>query len=161
MLSVSSEGSVSRAVLLTEYLDGYVSLDRIIETRVMRGAPDRGTFLDILCRTAKIIRRVHDCGYRYGCMYPKHVFVKVAAGGISVRLIDLENSRYRPLGRGRVVKDLETFYRHGGWRVSRTDIMRFLLAYTGEARPGAKLRQICQWVGARHEKKRNRVSTAR
>jgi len=158
LLSVNRRGNVSRAVLLTEFLEGFVPLDRLIETRAAEGVPDRKMFYAIVRQTARIVRRIHDCGFQYGCLYPKHVFVNTGPGEMSIRLIDLENSRYRPMGSVRVTKDLETFFRHGGWRTSRNDRLRFLLAYTGEDRPDTVSRRICRRVGRRHRKKQGRTS---
>jgi len=158
LLAVNRQGNTTRAVLLTEFLEGFVPLERLIETRSAEGVPDRETFTEIVRQTARIVRRIHDCGLQYGCLYPKHVFVKTGPGEIAIKLIDLENSRYRPLGSGRVAKDLETFFRHGGWRAGRADRLRFLLAYTGEQRPGTLSRAVCRRVERRYRKKQGRIS---
>jgi hypothetical protein len=163
LFAKNSECGQLQAVLISEYLQGYEPLSVIIESRNEAGKPDREAFLRILKAVACVVRRVHDFGYQYGCLYPKHIFVREAPDRVSVKLIDLEKSRYHPFGRRRIYKDLETLYRHGGFKTGQTDLLRFVLAYAGAQRTTADVKTICRSVESRYRKKldmRSRMRSA-
>ena len=58
---------------------------------------------------------MHQGRWQHGCLYAKHVFVKVASDGVEVALLDLEKSRRR-LSRQRAARhDLRQLRRHSPW----------------------------------------------
>jgi hypothetical protein len=130
-----------RAILVTEELTGFRSLESLVREWGKKGwpaLPERGRILNAVARA---VRLMHDHLARHNCLYAKHIFVKwipnepsAPTPPVEVRIIDLEKSKWTrsswQAGRG----DLDALYRHSGrWR--RTDCWRFLKAYLGEHHP--------------------------
>jgi len=121
-----------QAILVTEELDGFLSLDsdelkRIIQVDILfRKA--------VIKKLAKVIAHMHKEKVQHGCLYEKHVFLKrLEDGTIDLRLIDLEKAKKKIFGKSVVSRDLDTLFRHSeGW--SKADYMRFFLLYRGEVR---------------------------
>ncbi len=120
-----------RALLVTVALDGYTALEEL-----QYAWSSRAQRLSAIQACAALARSIHAHGYWHGCLYPKHLLLKMSADdGLveQVRVIDLEKSRpSRRLGSDRV-RDLTTLNRRVVG-ISRADRMRFLLAYLGIAR---------------------------
>jgi hypothetical protein len=118
-----------RAVLVTEALAGYHSLEELSGEWMTRGWPSMATRRSLITGIAKVIARMHAHRFQHNCLYAKHVFVKQGnSGELEVRLIDLEKAKRRCSRRRAVHRDLDTLHRHtAGWRL--TDRVRFLSAY--------------------------------
>jgi len=118
-----------RAVLITEELTGFRSLESWTEEWIRDGWPPVAARRRVIEAVAKVVRRMHAHRFQHNCLYAKHIFVKPAASGeVEVCVIDLEKARRRWLRRLAVHRDLDTLHRHTpGWR--RADRMRFLVAY--------------------------------
>ena len=99
-----------RALLVTEALTGFISLDQWYE-QAPRAEPERHAMLHDL---ATILARLHTAGWQHGCLYAKHVFVNVGHGRPRVALIDLEKSRRRFRRATASWRDLDQFGRHRG-----------------------------------------------
>ncbi len=141
-----------QAVLITEFLDGYCSLEELMNTWARRGWPERAERDQIIQAVAALLRRIHRMGFQHNCMYPKHLFIRQAHGTVAVRIIDLEKNKWRPLGTGRRVRDLGTLHRRAGaWGTG--DHLRFLLAYCGIGRLDSRARTLCRRVTGTRLKK--------
>jgi len=145
-------GAAGRAILLTRALDGYQALGS------GPFAPDSGWARQFAHRRALIgavaglARALHARRLQHNCLYPKHLLVRTHAGeagqDVEVRLIDLEKLR-RPIVPAMAARhDLNAMNRRApGW--SRTDRLRFLLAYLGEPRLTARGRRLWRYLAAR------------
>ena len=118
-----------RAVLVTEELAGFRSLEAWAAEWTRRGWPTIGARRRVIGAVALAVRRMHAHRFQHNCLYAKHVFVKAEDfGEVDVRLIDLEKGKHRWWRRLAVHRDLDTLHRHSpGWRM--TDRLSFLQAY--------------------------------
>lgn len=119
-----------RAILCTEALDGYESLESLTTRWSDEGFPDKSTRKELMKAIAAVMIQMHRCRIQHNCFYPKHVFVHFAEDGIRVRIIDLEKAKVRIHKSFATFRDLYTLNRHSQqW--SRSDRMRFFLTYLG------------------------------
>jgi hypothetical protein len=93
-------GGDDRAILVTEELAGFVSLEDCVQRWLQEGAPPRRQRLAILGEVAALLRRMHAQRIQHSCFFPKHVFIRIdesegEGGAIEARVIDLEKSRKR------------------------------------------------------------------
>ena len=139
-----------RAILVTRELSGYVPLDHWLECR---DASDLRRRRELIARVAAVAARLHRHHLQHNCFYPKHIFIGELDGRVDVRIIDLEKTKWR-LSRARAgLRDLDTLNRHSpAW--SRTDRLRFLLAYYRQDRVDARVRKSWQALAARMRNKR-------
>jgi len=129
-----------RAILVTEELTGFLSLEERVGRWLAHGAPTRPIRIRHIEAVAALLRTMHRHGIQHNCFFPKHVFTRAASDGrVEARVIDLEKSRWRPLKTLCALRDLDTLNRYSqGW--SRCDRMRFFKAYmqTDRLTPYAK-----------------------
>ncbi|MBA1191908.1 InaA protein [Pseudomonas entomophila] len=104
-----------RALLVSKALDGFVDLDtwHAQDARLHHGQAVHDAMLQAL---AVNLARLHQGHRQHGCLYGKHVFVRVTGEGaqatVEVALLDLEKSRTR-LSRQRAAgNDLRQLKRH-------------------------------------------------
>jgi hypothetical protein len=147
--------SGTQAILVTEYLEGYTPLDEWVGKWHRGGGANRLERDRLIKAVAVVVSKIHAEGMQHNCLYPNHLFVRQVDSDIQVRLIDLEKARWRPLGMARRVRDLESLHRHTAI-VSRSDRLRFLLAYGGVARLDNKSKELHRRIVARHRKKQTR-----
>ncbi len=148
-----------RAVLVTEYLDGYISLDELVNEWKDAGWPSHARRSRIMKAVAQAVRKIHQGGLMHNCLYPKHIFVKDTGEEVLVRFIDLEKNKWFPLGCRRVIKDLATLNRRSAdW--GRTDRLRFLRHYLGTDLKDSRFRKIF-WKIARKTRKKPQSRLAR
>lgn len=116
---------------------------------------------DFIVRLARFIKKFHETGYRHRDLYFSHIFYSDRG---SFFLIDLARA-FRPivLGRRFQIKDLaQVYYSAPGRHFSRTDRLRFYLAYAGRSeltrRDRVFLRDVIDKAEriARRERKRGR-----
>ncbi|MEM7384228.1 MAG: lipopolysaccharide kinase InaA family protein [Verrucomicrobiota bacterium] len=140
----------SRAVLLTPELSGYRSLQDWLILWDREGWPGKSCRQKIAERLGAELGRFHRLGWCYRALYPKHVFLRISEGELSVRFIDLENARTSWWRRRDRIKDLGPFFRRTR-AASPRDRLCFLRAYTtgpGERREfmkavaGEELQQV-------------------
>jgi aminoglycoside phosphotransferase (APT) family kinase protein len=119
-----------RAIVVTRELAGYQPLDAPCYKPIDQLA--KGRRRPLIARVAKTLRQMHDARLQHNCLYLKHIFVKEEPGeAADVRLIDLEKAKWRPIRSIIATRDLYSLYRCAeGW--SRTDRLRFFLAYRDE-----------------------------
>jgi hypothetical protein len=141
-----------QAVLVTEYLDGYVSLNELGTTWQDQGQPNNGERIRVIKAIASILSKLHSKGLQHNCVYPKHLFIRKEKYDIQVRLIDLENTRWRPFGNGRRIRDLESLFRHAkGW--SNTDRLRFFKDYCDIEHIDKNTSRLCRQIIKRNKRK--------
>lgn len=150
-----------RALLVTEELTGFAGLDRHLDAWPTLDAATRRQIIDTV---ASLTQRLHAAGIQHNCYYPKHVFVKVGAGGrtlagaavcmgmVEARIIDLEKSRWNPLARQRSLRDLDTLNRYAP-ACRRSERLRFLKTYLGIARLTPQAKSLWCALAARGAKK--------
>lgn len=104
-----------QALLVTESLEGFVSLDEWYRS----DAPQRwgeAVQRQMLEELALTLSRLHRGRWQHGCCYPKHIFVKAeeVAGRptVEIALIDLEKSRQRLRVASASRRDLDQLRRH-------------------------------------------------
>jgi len=107
-----------RALLVTRALDGFEEVDHWYAAG---GRERHGECLHqrLLQRLGETLARLHQGRWQHGCLYTKHVFVKVTGEGpaaqVDVALLDLEKSRRR-LSRNQAARhDLQQLKRHSSW----------------------------------------------
>lgn len=84
-----------QALLLTEALNGFVSLDECFSAGL---AADWSAALRhaLFVRVGEVLSRMHRARWQHGCLYPKHIFVRIDADDrFEVALLDLEKCRQR------------------------------------------------------------------
>lgn len=146
--SVKTQGEY-RAILVTEALEDYCSLDDLLKDDVKLAEWDR----HLLCISlANAISKLHAAGIEHYNLYPKHIFVRCHHGLIDVRFIDLETSRHNFGSFKRKLRDIETLSRRTPW-VSKTERLRFLLVYLGKDRVDKTVRRAINFILKRSERK--------
>lgn len=141
------------AILLTRNLDGYLPLDHWFANWHSLGCCQKR---DLLVAAGKLIALLHKHSIVHNCLYPKHIFLKPTEDGASACLIDLEKSRahlFSPWGR---MRDLEALYRRSQ-PPSRSQRLRFLLAYLGKSKVDMQVRYWVARVLHRSARKRRQV----
>lgn len=120
-----------RAILATEELSGFISLEDLVAHWLITGVPPRAERLRYLRAIADLLSTLHRRHIQHNCPFPKHLFTKPHLdGSIEVRIIDLEKSRWRPLALFCTLRDLGALQRHApGW--IRTDRLWFFKRYLG------------------------------
>ncbi|GMQ91616.1 MAG: lipopolysaccharide kinase InaA family protein [Gammaproteobacteria bacterium] len=141
-----------QAILITEELSGYKPLDQFIT----ENRPILSEKRNIVAVLAAAIRCLHDHHLQHNCLYPKHIFIKQQENGIDVRLIDLEKTKRRWRRMSACLRDLDTLNRHSPqW--SRTDRLRFLLAYMGQTNMDKGAKTLWRRLDKKRKKKSPRT----
>lgn len=121
-----------QALLMLQALEGYRPLGDA--QTLITADMDRATRRRLFDSVAAAMRRMHAHRFQHSCPYPKHIFIKQQSDGSFVtRFIDLEKARRRWSGKQAAMKDLGILHRHTSG-CSRTDRLRFFLAYRQETR---------------------------
>jgi hypothetical protein len=141
-----------QAILITEYLEGYMPLDELISSYEEQGWPERAVRNRLIEALSSPVRKLHEKGFQHNCLYPRHLFISHTDQEISVRVIDLEKNKWRPLGSKRRVRDLESLHRRTrGFTLS--DRLRFLKAYCGIDRLDKNAKRLCRLIIRQNRKK--------
>lgn len=122
-------GKDQRAILITEDLTRFLSLEDRVQTWLKEGAPTRTVRRNILKAVAVLLQNMHAHGIQHSCFFPKHVFIRLNADGtVDARVIDLEKSRWRPFKTLCAMRDLYSLSRLSScW--SRSDRLWFFKEY--------------------------------
>lgn len=87
-----------QALLVTEALEGFIDFEHWYASLQER-ADTAGERERVLGQVATVLARLHRGGWQHGCLYPKHVFIRLGEGegpaSVEIALIDLEKSRRR------------------------------------------------------------------
>lgn len=107
-------GRGHQALLVTENLQGFVSLDEWY-ARSARDCSD-AVQEQVMAAIGRMLARMHRGRWQHGCLYPKHIFVRVKeqdnVAVVDTALLDLEKSRQRLFARSAARRDLWQLYRH-------------------------------------------------
>ena len=147
-------GKDERAILVTEELAGFVSMEDRVQRWLKEGAPTRPARLRMLAAVATLLRDMHAHGIQHNCFFPKHVFVRVDAdGSVEARVIDLEKSRWRPSKVVCAIRDLYTLNYHSQmW--GRSDRLWFFKSYLQVDRLTPFAKWLWRTVAARSDRKK-------
>ncbi|VVN99140.1 lipopolysaccharide kinase InaA family protein [Pseudomonas fluorescens] len=119
-----------RALLVTAALDGFLEIDNWY-TAGGRERHGEGVHDRLLQELAVILARMHKGRWQHGCLYAKHIFVRVTgedeAARVEVALLDLEKSRRRLSSTLAAVHDMKQLRRHSSW--SPTDWQKLSYFY--------------------------------
>lgn len=101
-----------QAILVTQALLGYESLDHLLVKWQAHGFPNEATCKAIVYKIATTLRHIHDIGYRHGCYKDKHIFLRYdeASATADIRLLDFEVTRRIHNKRNRIMPDLSSLY---------------------------------------------------
>lgn len=153
-------GKDQRAILITEELTGFVSLEDRVQDWLKVGAPPRPLRQRILKAVAALLQGMHAHGIRHSCFFPKHVFVRLNDDdSVEARVIDLEKSRWRPFKTLCAMRDLYSLSRFSSFW-SRTDRMLFFKEYLNIPHLTPYAKWLWRNVEARSVKK-NRIRSTR
>jgi tRNA A-37 threonylcarbamoyl transferase component Bud32 len=106
------EGQGWRGLLVSEALDGFSDIDSWYAAGGQRSGEQH---VQLLQQIGATLARMHLGRWQHGCLYAKHVFVKVTAEGAEVALLDLEKSRRRLSRKRAALHDLCQLRRHSPW----------------------------------------------
>lgn len=112
--SCRKEKGIWKALLLTESLEGFRSLEECYaagEPQLWGGVLHK----KVLAEVGRLLGRLNAGRRQHGCLYLKHIFVRILDGQIDVALIDLEKSRRRLLRKQAARHDLRQIFRRSGW----------------------------------------------
>lgn len=141
----------AKSILITQALEGFVSVDRLLHDRHGLDIKQRNL---IICETAKAIKKMHQSGVQHRSLYPKHLFVKTSANQVEVAMIDFEKSRITPLIAWLKFSDLVTLnYRTP--LLSRSQRVYFLKCYFGVSKLSVLQKMLCRLIHHWTNKKMN------
>lgn len=127
-----------QAVLVTENLGGYQSLDVFSERKVSMLLLQQRK---LLTSVAKAVRGMHRSGFQHRSLYAKHIFVKPNGFSFDVVMIDFEKARFMVFPFVQSLSDLVTLnYRTLGW--SRGSRLFFFKQYFGLT----SLKCVMKWL---------------
>ncbi|MGB5440844.1 MAG: lipopolysaccharide kinase InaA family protein [Gammaproteobacteria bacterium] len=129
-----------QSILVSRALSGYRSLDVCLQSWQQTGWPSRVAWHRLLQRLAGFTRLMHRNRIQHNCLFPKHVFLSDIEAGPDIRLIDLEKAKRVLSVERAMLRDLDTLNRRT-LGVTRTDRLRFLLAYYGQPRVDQRVRK--------------------
>lgn len=115
-----------RGVLVTEALEGFEEVEQWY-AKGGREACGEAKHALLMQQIGATLARMNMGRWQHGCLYAKHVFVRMNGDVPQVALLDLEKSRQR-LSRSRAAKhDLRQLRRHSDW--SDKDWQQLLKGY--------------------------------
>ena len=164
--AIRKYGLPYHALTLTEHLYGAERLEEFLPLQFSgkRPGPDKIHYKrKIIQELARWARRFHGSGFHHQDFYLGHIFIKPCDGeDFTLHLIDLQRVKeHRKVRTSRVVKDLSqiNFSATQLSCLSRTDRLRFLMAYLDKERLNAAEKKLIRKVEnktcriARHTRK--------
>lgn len=140
-----------QCILITSELTGHQPLDRLIEHWHDKGwSRFQAERRNILLATASVCSQLHRHRLVHRALHAKHLFVNPQSA--SVCFIDLEKMRSTWSPWRAMLRDLDALNRHA-YRLSRSDRLRFLLAYFNERQLTAEIRRAWHELAARQQSK--------
>jgi hypothetical protein len=107
-----------RAMLVTKALDGFQPLDEWYASHA-REQCDATLQQQLLQQIAQCLANLHRARQQHGCMYAKHIFVRIQTTGTTasceIALLDLEKSRRRLTSKQAALHDMLQLRRHSPW----------------------------------------------
>ena len=140
----------TQAVLLTEALEGFVSLDK------MQIGFQFSQKNDMIRQLAGAVRNMHLAGVQHRSLYDKHFFIKEINSSFEAALIDFEKSRVNSFISMFKFSDLITLnYRTQSF--SRTQRLRFYKQYVEIVHLTFWHKCLCRYIHQKSQKKRNQT----
>jgi len=130
-----------RALFATRALEDYQDLTQWWSAN--RSAEQKTMALQAIGR---LIARLHNAGYKHGCLYPKHVYI-ADANPDDIRLIDLEKCK-RIFSKRGSLRDLDTLLRRYA-DFTNEDQQQLLSAYIAESAANWSLPALQKAVAGR------------
>lgn len=149
-----------RSILVTHELSGYQSLDVCLQAWQQTGWPDQAAWHRFIQHLAGVIRLMHQHRIQHNCLFPKHVFLSDIDAEADIRLIDLEKAKRTFCSEQAMLRDLDSFNRRT-LTVTRTDRLRFLLAYYGKQSVDRRVRKTWKKLAERARRKGRFSATGR
>lgn len=147
--AVREQQGHKQAVLLTRALDNYISLEQWFE-RWHQLPLSQSTHL--IQAAGALVRALHNADITHNSLHPQHLFLRLHGDGAGARLIDLEKTRRAWFGQSGFIRDLDVLNRYSE-APTRTQRLRFLLAYTGQRRLDAESKLLVRRLLARRASK--------
>ncbi len=143
-----------QVILATRELQDQLPLDRLIASWLSEGwSQTRAERHELILALADLLRRLHDTRRSHNALHAKHVFVHRASR--SPCLIDLEKMYQRFSRRKAMIRDLDALNRRTP-AISRSERLRFLLAYAKEPHLTPALRKVIRELLALQQRKSRR-----
>ena len=140
----------TQAVLLTEALEGFVSLDKMqTDFQFLQK-------IELIRQLAGAVRNMHLAGVQHRSLYDKHFFIKEINSSFEAALIDFEKSRVNSFISMLKFSDLITLnYRTQSF--SRTQRLRFYKQYVEIVHLTFWHKCLCRYIHQKSQKKRNQT----
>lgn len=140
-----------QCILITRELVGYQPLDKILEQWHAQGWNRyRTERRDVLNAAAAACARLHKYRLVHMALHAKHLFVNEEKAAVC--FIDLEKMRSAWSSRRAMLRDLDSLNRHA-YHLSRSDRLRFLLAYFNKSQVDDEIRRAWNDLLARQQRK--------
>lgn len=139
-------GNGWRSLLVSEALEGFCDISRWYADGGQRSGEQH---VQLLQKIGATLARMHLGRWQHGCLYAKHVFVKVTAAGVEVALLDLEKSRQRFSRQRAALRDLRQLRRHSPWTDAEWQLLLQGYRHQWEREASeASLRNLCSRLGS-------------
>jgi hypothetical protein len=140
-----------QCILITSELTGYQPLDKIIEHWHVQGwSKYLAERRSILLAAASVCAQLHKHHLVHRALHAKHLFVNLQTAAVC--FIDLEKMRSSRSSRRAMLRDLDSLNRHV-FHLSRSDRLRFLLAYFRKQEVTDEIRRAWRELAARQQRK--------
>lgn len=103
-----------RALLVTKAPEGFLPLDQWYLEHP-REHCDETQHQQLLQGIAECLAKLHKARLQHGCMYAKHIFVRIQESNCEVALLDLEKARRRLNRKQAALHDMLQLRRHSPW----------------------------------------------
>lgn len=140
----------TQAILLTEGLKDFVSLDKLQVSTSMCIAQKRL----LMSQLANTVRLMHQAHVQHRSLYDKHLFVKENNNNFEVALIDFEKSRITPFISFLKISDLITL-NYRTHNLSSTQRLSFFKQYFEIDHLTLWHKFLCRYIHKKSQKKRN------
>ena len=132
----------NQAILMTEALVGYISLD-VWPAQNLRASIMRKKLL--ISAVAATVKKQHQARVQHRSLYPKHLFIKENDNNFDVALIDFEKSRITPFIAWLKLSDLITLSRRTP-QISRAHKLYFLKQYFNVSKFNAGQKRLFHYL---------------
>ena len=142
------------AILMTEELIGYRSLNDWAKEWQQQGMPSLPLYYRIIEEIGRVVSQMHHYHYRHSCLEFKHIFLSLNDDMVKVCLIDLEKLRYWPFSRPCQCMDLGRLYRRNAREMKLSDRWRFMKAYCGKGASKESIKSLWHAIEKQSLKKK-------
>jgi aminoglycoside phosphotransferase (APT) family kinase protein len=144
-----SSADGAQAILVTEELLGYQSIDCVVKEVLLNPAYSRKQIQAVIACAAKAVRSLHDARVQHRALHSKHLLVNLDAPRAAI--IDFEKARIKLFPISRTRRDLATLNRDIVG-LSRSTRLYFFKQYLGVEKLGFWSKLLCRLVISRSRK---------